>query len=58
MGTNREIFPGLPTGEQSVVEKRLVGPVVADTFAGRIHIERDGWATVTPLGQLPLSSSS
>jgi hypothetical protein len=31
MGTNREIFPGLATGEQPVVEKRLVGPVVADT---------------------------
>jgi hypothetical protein len=26
---------------------------VADTFAGRIHVEWDGSATVTPLGQLP-----
>ena len=29
------------------------GPVVADTFAGRIHVEWDNSATVTPLGQLP-----
>jgi hypothetical protein len=27
--------------------------VVADTFAGRIHVEWDNSATVTPLGQLP-----
>jgi hypothetical protein len=27
---------------------------VADTFAGRIHVERDGSAPVTPLGQLPI----
>src|ERR1700746_3412863 len=53
MGTNRELLPGLPVGEQPVVEKRPVGPVVADTFAGRIHGEGDGSATVTPLGQLP-----
>src|ERR1700739_4403570 len=53
MGTNRELLPGLPVGEQPVVEKRPVGPVVADTFAGRIHVEWDNSATVTPLGQLP-----
>ena len=53
MGTNREILPGLPAGEQPVVEKWPVAPVVADTFAGRIHVEWDGSATVTPLGQLP-----
>src|SRR6201987_4767534 len=53
MGTNRELLPGLPVGEQPVVERRPVGPVVADAFAGRIHVEWDGSATVTPLGQLP-----
>jgi hypothetical protein len=53
MGTNHEILPGLPAGEQPVVEKGSVAPVVADTFAGRIHVEWDGSATVTPLGQLP-----
>jgi hypothetical protein len=44
---------GLPAGEQSAVERIFSGPVVADTFAGRIHIEWDATATVTPLGQLP-----
>jgi hypothetical protein len=34
---NRGIFPDFPTGEQSVVEKRLVGPVVVDAFAGAIR---------------------
>jgi hypothetical protein len=53
MVTNREILPGLPAGEQPVVERWPVTPVVADTFAGRIHVEWDDSATVTPLGQLP-----
>ena len=46
-------LPGLPTGEQPVIERMSAGPVVADTFAGRIHVEWDNGATVTPLGQLP-----
>jgi hypothetical protein len=44
-------FAGL--GEQPVVATGSAEPVVADTFAGRVHVE---WATdarVTPLGQLP-----
>jgi hypothetical protein len=53
MGTKREDIPGLPTGEQPVVERVAAGPVLADTFAGRIHVEWDNSATVTPLGQLP-----
>ena len=53
MGRNRGDLPALPMGEQPVVERVLAGPVVADTFAGRIHVERDNSATVTPLGQLP-----
>ena len=36
-----------------MVERVSAGPVVTDTFAGRIHVEWDGGATVTPLGQLP-----
>ncbi len=40
-------------GEQPVVERVSAGPVVADTFAGRIHVEWDSGALVTPLGQLP-----
>src|SRR5215471_164082 len=53
MGTNRGDLPGLPMGEQPVVESRSAGLVVADTFSGRIHVEWDSTATVTPLGQLP-----
>jgi hypothetical protein len=37
-------------GEQPEVEERSA---VADTFAGRVHIEWDTTAPVTPLGQLP-----
>ena len=40
-------------GDQPVVEKVTAGHVVADTFAGRIHAERDNSASVTPLGQMP-----
>jgi hypothetical protein len=39
-------------GEQPVAEGMSAGPVVTDTFAGRIHVEWDNSATVTPLGQL------
>ena len=46
-------FSGAPMGEQPVGEWMSAGPVVADTFAGRIHVEWDNSATVTPLGQLP-----
>src|SRR5258708_35770253 len=53
MGKKRGDLRRLPTGEQPVVERVSAGPVVADTFAGRIHVEWDGSATVTPLGQLP-----
>src|SRR5215467_4643819 len=53
MGTNRGDLPGLPMGEQPLVESRSAGPVVADTFSGRIHVKWDSTATVTPLGQLP-----
>jgi hypothetical protein len=53
MGKKREDMRGLPTGEQPVVERAAAGPVVADTFAGRIHVEWDNSAAVTPLGQLP-----
>jgi hypothetical protein len=53
MSTIRRDLPALPTGEQPVVERVSSGPVVADTFAGRIHVEWDNSAPVTPLGQLP-----
>jgi hypothetical protein len=39
-----------PAGEQPSVEGP---PTTADTFAGRVHIEWDATAPVTPFGQLP-----
>ena len=53
MGIDRGDLPGLPSGEQPKVEQASAGSVVADTFAGRIHVEWDSRAAVTPLGQLP-----
>jgi len=53
MGTIREISRRLPMGDQPVVEQAPAGPVVAETFAGRIHVEWDNSAPVTPLGQMP-----
>ena len=38
-------------GEQPTVEVRSA---IADTFAGRIHVEWDATAPVTPFGQLPI----
>ncbi len=40
-----------PLGEQPEVD---VWSATGDTFAGRVHGERDGQAPVTPMGQLPV----
>jgi Transposase DDE domain group 1 len=50
MGTNLTELPAHPEGEQPAVEEWTA---VAETFAGRVHIEWDAAAPVTPLGQLP-----
>jgi hypothetical protein len=39
-----------PAGKQSMVGS---GSAIADTFAGRVHVEWDAAAPVTPFGQLP-----
>ena len=39
-----------PAGEQPPVEELSA---IADTFAGRVHVEWDATAPVTPFGQLP-----
>jgi Transposase DDE domain group 1 len=39
-----------PAGEQPMVE---AWSAIADTFAGRVHVEWDETAPVTPFGQLP-----
>ena len=43
-----------PTGDTELnLKKREISALVADTFDGKIHIEWDPQAQVTPLGQLP-----
>jgi hypothetical protein len=43
-----------PKGEEEMVpKKREISSLVAETFDGKIHIEWDPQAQVTPLGQLP-----
>src|SRR5215510_13962673 len=51
MGTDLSEWVAHPLGEQPEVEGSTVA--VADTFAGRVHIEWDTATPVTPLGQLP-----
>jgi hypothetical protein len=41
-----------PAGEQPVVELAAAGPVTAETFAGRVHLEWEPAAPVTTMGQL------
>jgi hypothetical protein len=53
MSANQTQVPAHPLGEQPLVERVSADAVVADTFAGRVHVEWDNCATVTPLGQLP-----
>src|ERR1700675_4763519 len=50
METHTQSIVGHPAGEQPMVEGRSA---IADTFAGRIHVEWDNAAPVTPFGQLP-----
>src|SRR5579863_6521401 len=47
-----ELLPGHPAGEQSLVEHADNEPVPVDTFAGRVHIDWDPDASVTPSGQM------
>ncbi len=43
-----------PKGDKEITcDKREISALVADTFDGKIHIEWDPQAQVTPLGQLP-----
>jgi hypothetical protein len=55
MSTDRAAAARHPAGEQPSVEYGKERSVIADTFAGRVHVE---WQTgeraaMTPLGQLP-----
>ena len=40
-------------GARALVDPGEGGPVAVDTFGGRVHVEWDPQAPVTPLGQLP-----
>jgi hypothetical protein len=51
MGTDLSERIAHPVGDRPEVEE---WSAVAETFAGRVHIEWDTTAPVTPLGQLPL----
>jgi hypothetical protein len=55
MSTDRALSAAHPTGEQLEVDHGKARPVVADTFAGPVHVTWEGGASmaVTPLGQLP-----
>src|SRR5947209_13610608 len=50
MGTETTSLVVHPEGEQPEVE---AWAAVADTYAGRVHVEWDATAPVTPFGQLP-----
>ena len=50
MGTETTGLVVHPKGEQPEIE---VWSAVADTYGGRVHVEWDATAPVTPLGQLP-----
>ena len=50
MGTETTGLVVHPEGEQPEIE---VWSAVADTYAGRVHVEWDATAPVTPFGQLP-----
>ena len=50
MGTETTSLVVHPEGEQPEVE---ACSAVADTYGGRVHVEWDATAPVTPFGQLP-----
>src|SRR5260221_9889374 len=50
MGTESTSLVAHPEGEQPEVEG---WSAIADTYAGRVHVEWDETAPVTPFGQLP-----
>src|SRR2546423_4205956 len=55
MSTGRAVAARHPAGEQPSVEHGKERSVIADTFAGRVHVEweKGEGAAVTPLGPLP-----
>jgi hypothetical protein len=53
MTKGSEVFRVNPEGEQPLVEVPCDQPVPIETYAGRVDIDWDPQASVTPLGQMP-----
>src|SRR6201984_1793274 len=55
MSTDRAVAARHPAGEQPLVESGKERSVIADTLAGRVHVEweKAQRQTMTPLGHLP-----
>ena len=54
MDTNRSLEQIHPQGESELAKTGVSNPAVfVDTYGGRVHVEWDPQASVTPLGQLP-----
>lgn len=54
MDTNKSLEQIHPQGERELVKTGASSPAVfVDTYGGRVHVEWDPQADVTPLGQLP-----
>jgi len=53
MSKGHDLISAHPLGEQPLVEFSMAGPIPVDTYAGRIDVDWDPRAAVTPLGQLP-----
>ena len=53
MSEHQSVVAAHPAGSQPRVESALDGPIPVDTYAGRIDVDWDPEAAVTPLGQLP-----
>jgi len=54
MSPCQEIANSHPMGETEMVLKEGEGlPIAVDTYGGRVHVEWDPQAAVTPMGQLP-----
>src|ERR1700758_1756930 len=60
MSTDRAVAARHPAGEQPSVEYGKERSVIADTFAGRVHVEWETGerAALTPLVALPFSIES
>ena len=52
MTNGTEVIRALPEGEQPLAELASGGAVAIDTYAGRVHVEWNPDAAVTPLGQM------